>query len=292
MDLVDAERFEDALNRARILPEIDPDRNTMNHSALTVIYRQWIIFLARGGDQTGIAEVLTEAASDLTGDEVADIRKSADDTLRYLSLMSELDAGSEEMIAVSGEGNTEALFGMLPDLSRKAEEAFELGGTNPYRFIPEGSETGLALYLYMGDVQAVVGEIDADGVPDGEAVIYYAELLGEEEQYFFSYSCEWKNGRPNGYCVYRDMGPDADDRSDDVVIRGSLVNGLWDGETEERYRDGETYFISYVEGRVTVLETDGPDSNVVGYNRDKTRMITFTDSAVSAELGVPFIYIY
>ena len=292
MDLVDEQRFEEALGLARMLPQIDPDRQTMNHSALTVIYRQWITALACKGDTEGVNKLLSEASEDLSSEEITDIRHSADDTVRYLSLIAEMDSDAEKLMALSADGHTEEVFGRMPDISRKAEEAFDLGGTNPYRFIPEGSQLGLALYLYAGDVQIVVGEIDDDGVPNGEAVLYYAELLGEEGQYLYSYLCEWKSGRPNGYCVYREMGANAEDSSDDIEIKGNLVNGLWDGETEERYRDGETYFITYEQGKVIVLSEDGPDSNVVGYNREKNRMIMFTDYAVSTEIGVPFIYIY
>ncbi|MBQ1358666.1 MAG: hypothetical protein IIY63_05595 [Oscillospiraceae bacterium] len=292
MELVDEERFREALDRARCLPQIDPERETMNHSALTVIYRQWAVSLAGNGDPGELDRLLADAASDLSAEEISDIRQSVRDILKYISLLRELDEESEGIIELSESGRAEDVFGRMTEFARKAEEAFELGGTNPYCFRAEGSDKGLALYLFQGDVQTVVGEIDEDGVPDGEATIYYAELQGEEGQYLYTYSCEWKNGRPNGYCIYRELGYDAEDASDDTEIKGNLVNGLWDGETAETYLDGETYYITYKNGIVEVISKDGPDSNVVGYNRDGTRMITFTDAAVSTELGVPFIYIY
>ena len=292
MDLVDSGKFEEALERARILPQIDPERETMNHSALTVIYKEWASDLAGNDDPDGVEKLLSSASEELSESEIIDIRQSVVDTLRYFAVLKELRTDSEELILLSADEEVSAVFEKMSSFSEKFAEFVDLGGSVPFRYAPEGSETALAFYRYMSDCQLVVGSIDEEGRPEGTATAYYAELFGEDGQFLFCYTCGWEQGRPNGPCVYHELGADVSDSSDDIVIKGDLIDGLWDGETEELFRDGETYFITYSKGRVKILSDNGPDANVVGYNKDNTKMISFSDSAVSGQLGVPFIYIY
>lgn len=292
MDLVDLQKFEEAMTEVRLLPQIDPTRETMNHSAVTVIYREWASDLARKDDPDGVERLLSKAASDLSSSEIEDIRKSVEDTLRYFVVLKELYLDSQELISLHEAGNAAELFGRAAAYADKIGELVDLGGTLPFVYSPEGSGTQIGFYRYMSDIQFVIGDIDEEGKPRGEVTSYYGEYFGSEDQFLYSFTCKWSGGRPNGYCVYREYGADAVDEIDDVTIKGDVVDGKWDGETEELFRDGETYYISYSLGKVVVISENGTDANVVGYNSSNTKMITFSDAAVSGILGVPYIFIY
>ena len=290
MDLVDQGEYQQALEMVRLLPEIDPQRETMNHSALTVIYRQWASDLAGKDDTDGVERLLAGAAGDLSGAEIEDIRQSIADTLRYFSLQKELFSDSQKMIDLHSEGKTAELFGAAADYSAKADEYVDLGGTLPLLYTSEQSGTRIGFYRYFSDIQFVIGDIDDSGRPQGEVTTYYGEYFGREDQFLYSFVCEWKEGRPNGHCDYREYGYDALNEIDDVEISGDVIDGMWDRETQERFSDGETYYISYETGKVIVISENGPDANVVGYNDSETKMISFSDAAVSGILGVPYIY--
>ena len=290
MSLADGRCFDEALARARILPEIDPERSTMNRSAIMVIYKQWVRALAEVNDPDGIEEVLSEAADDLTAEETGDIRDEASRAVSYYRIIDMLNGEADRIISLSEEGNTEAVFTEIDALTVLADQYMDLGGNAPFVF--GTGETGKELgYFFSGyDVSVVIGKLDLFGIAEGEAEAYYAERFGLEGQCLYWYRCEWKDGRPNGYCEYHETDGIMSDDQVQISIRGNLCDGDWDGEVEETYSDGETYTIRFEKGRVEVISIEETDRNVVGYNKNGDKKRYYSDQAVSYEHGVPYMY--
>ena len=111
-----------------------------------------------------------------------------------------------------------------------------------------------------------------------------------EGQYLYWYTCEWKNGRPNGYCEYYETEGFESEEPVCITMKGMLSDGDWDGEVEETYSDGETYSIKYDKGHVEVLLIEETDRNIVGYNKDGSKKRYYSDQAVGYEYGVPYMY--
>ena len=290
MSLADGGCFDAALVKARILPQIDPDRSTMNRSAVTVIYKQWVRFLAETGDSGGISRLLSDAAEDLTEDEIAQLRQEAADAEDYFRIVDMLNEEAEKIISLSDEGNTEEVFTEIAVLSGLADRYMDLGGNAPFVFGTDGAEKELGYFFSGFDVSVVIGKLDLFGIAEGEATAYYAERFGMEGQYLYWYTCEWKNGRPNGYCEYYETEGFESEEPVCVTMKGMLSDGDWDGEVEETYTDGETYSIKYDKGHVEVLLIEDTDRNIVGYNKDGSKKRYYSDQAVGYEYGVPYMY--
>lgn len=117
---------------------------------------------------------------------------------------------------------------------------------------------------------------------EGTGSVYLVYSPGSTFTYKTSTYCigDWKNNKPNGAMKEYMKIYSGDELQLDAVITSTVKDGLYNGDVEE-VRDGESFYGTYTEGKVNVIdETDpnGEANRVVMYNSDRSRWIFYRNS--------------
>lgn len=291
-------RFEEAVEIARTLREIEPGNEIGNLSAMRSAYLSWVLELAETGNEQDSTRVVALASEDLPEDDVRDISDYAALLGEIASIKREIAQGLRPMLETAAGPDTVSIRAMdtvraiISELRDRLEHYEELGGWFPVAVSDsyEGPAAGI-WYDGYGGFQIYLGSMDADMVRQGSGENWFiTDPDGEEENWEYVFCSGWKDDIPEGDFVRVRCSADGKVTR---RMRGQLKAGRYDGEIETFWDDGRTYVLTFDEGIVRVLSETAPDgtpATVVGYTADGKNWIAISKEEAQMIYGIRYIY--
>ena len=291
-------RFQEAVEAARNLREIEPGNEIGNLSAMRSAYLTWVLELAEQGSEQETGKVIELASEDLPEEDIRDIRDYAELLSQIAGLRRDIAQGLRPMLDHSFGPDSVSVRAMdtvrtiILDLMDKLESYDELGGWFPV--VAAESADGPAAGIWFdgyGGFQIYLGTMDADMVRQETGENWFVQDLGgEEEIWEYAYCLGWRDDIPCGEFLRISCG--ADGR---ILrrMRGQLVDGRYDGDIETFWEDGETYTLTFEEGKIKVLSETAPDGSgalIVGYSSDGKKWISLSPEETERIYGIRYIY--
>ena len=291
-------KFQEAVETARVLKEIEPDNDIGNLSAMRSAYLTWVLELAEEGNEQETDRVVGLASADLPEEDVEEIKDYADLLGEIAGYKREIAQGLRPMLEhTSGPDAVsirclETVKGIILDLRDRLERYEELGGWFPVAVADsyDGPAAGIWHDGY-GGFQIYLGTMDIDMVRQKSGENWYVlDPGGEEEIWEYAWCDGWKDDIPCGEFVM--IRCSADGR---ILrrMRGQLKDGRYDGPVETYWEDGETYMLTFDDGVIEILSDTAPDgsaANVIGYSKDGKKWIAVTDEEAARVYGLRYIY--
>lgn len=290
-DLAQRSQFEQALEKAKLLKQINPEKAGDAAIVVERILSAWASAAVVGGNENDVDQVLTIAGSELSESGYDRIAAVVRDTRARISYSGYFTRTGDRCLELNAAEDRSYILSLMDEMVTDIAEYAAQGGTFPVRTgsNPLGAEA--AFYYEEGNaLQIYIGEFDEYGERTGTAASYVMLYSGDRREYWY-YTCGWRWNQPHGNFSASCYGSRPADGVD-YVTDGQLVDGLFEGQRTITPDGEDTFYLTYTSGHPEILEEEESDGtrNVVGYTSDRWDWIGMDDEAVKDRTGLPYVY--
>ena len=290
-DLAQRSQFEQALEKAKLLKQINPEKAGDAAIVVERILSAWASAAVVGGNENDVDQVLTIAGSELSESGYDRIAAVVRDTRARISYSGYFTRTGDRCLELNAAEDRSYILSLMNEMVTDIAEYAAQGGTFPVRTgsNPLGAEA--AFYYEEGNaLQIYIGEFDEYGERTGTAASYVMLYSADRREYWY-YTCGWRWNQPHGNFSASCYGSSPADGVD-YVTDGQLVDGLFEGQRTITPDGEDTFYLTYTSGHPEILEEEESDGtrNVVGYTSDRWDWIGMDDEAVKDRTGLPYVY--
>ena len=289
-EYMDKQMFSEAHDQAKLLDAIHPAEAENNTAILKDVFMEWAAASTRTGNDQDIQHVLDMASSELSRENYTDVENSARAAKAGYEYADFFMSSGERLMELNSGNDRAGVFAQLDSMLSQVKEYAGKSGSFPVRLGTDSQGREAAIY-YTSDqlLQLYIGKFDSAGNRTGDAFSYIITTASDGSKEYGSYSASWNSDRPNGSIDYHDFAGNYTG-AERMTVRGSAVNGYFDGNVSMLASDGYTYGVSFTSGTVKVLADTAPDGqkNVIGYANDGERWLCWSDDQISRLHGVPY----
>ena len=289
-EYMDKQMFSEAHDQAKLLDAIHPAEAENNTAILKDVFMEWAAASTRTGNDQDIQHVLDMASSELSRENYTDVENSARAAKAGYEYADFFMNSGERLMELNSGNDRAGVFAQLDSMLSQVKEYAGKSGSFPVRLGTDSQGREAAIY-YTSDqlLQLYIGKFDSAGNRTGDAFSYIITTASDGSKEYGSYSASWNSDRPNGNIDYHDFAGNYSG-AERMTVRGSAVNGYFDGNVSMLASDGYTYGVSFTSGTVKVLADTAPDGqkNVIGYANDGERWLCWSDDQISRLHGVPY----
>ncbi|MBR2739087.1 MAG: zinc-ribbon domain-containing protein [Oscillospiraceae bacterium] len=290
-DLAQRSQFEQALEKAKLLKQINPEKAGDAAIVVERILSAWASAAVVGGNENDVDQVLTIARTELSESGYDRIAAVVRDTRARISYSGYFTRMGDRCLELNAAEDRSYILSLMDEMVTDIAEYAAQGGTFPVRTgsNPLGAEA--AFYYEEGNaLQIYIGEFDEYGERTGTAASYVMLYSGDRREYWY-YTCGWRWNQPHGNFSASCYGSSPADGVD-YVTDGQLVDGLFEGQRTITPDGEDTFYLTYTSGHPELLEEEESDGtiDVVGYTSDRWDWIGMDDEAVKDRTGLPYVY--